>query len=91
MSPHQISLSTSRIRQFIARFAAIGQADKVYDRDRHLRHLLRSYMHYYNGARTHLCLSKDAPISRVVQVVGRILPTPLLVDCTINTFGFNFR
>jgi hypothetical protein len=34
MSPHQISLSTSRMRQFIARFAAIGQADKVYDRDR---------------------------------------------------------
>ena len=25
--------------------------------ERHLRHLLRSYMHYYNGARTHLSLS----------------------------------
>jgi hypothetical protein len=39
------------------------------------RHLLRSHMHYYNGARTH---QKDAPIPRAVQVVGRILPTPIL-------------
>jgi hypothetical protein len=35
-------------------------------------------MHYYNGARTHLSLKKDAPIPRAVQVVGRILPTPIL-------------
>jgi hypothetical protein len=40
--------------------------------ERHLRHLLRSYMQYYNDARTHLSLSKDAPIPRAVQVVGRI-------------------
>ena len=46
--------------------------------ERHLRHLLRSYMQYYNDARTHLSLSKDAPIPRAVQVVGRILPTPVL-------------
>jgi transposase InsO family protein len=46
--------------------------------ERHLRHLLRSYMHYYNGARAHLSLSKDAPIPRAVQVIGRILPTPIL-------------
>jgi transposase InsO family protein len=46
--------------------------------ERHLRHLLRSYMQYYNDARTHLSLSKDAPIPRAVQVVGRILPTPIL-------------
>ena len=44
----------------------------------HLRHLLHSYMHYYNGARTHLSLGKDAPIPRAVQVVGRILPKPIL-------------
>jgi hypothetical protein len=30
----------------------------------HLRHLLRSYMQYYNDARTHLFLNKDAPIPR---------------------------
>ena len=46
--------------------------------ERHLRHLLRSYMQYYNDARTHLSLSKDTPIPRAVQVVGRILPIPIL-------------
>jgi hypothetical protein len=46
--------------------------------ERHLRHLLRPYMQYYNDARTHLSLSKDAPIPRAVQVVGRILLMPIL-------------
>ena len=27
--------------------------------ERHLRHLLRSYLNYYNEARTNLCLDKD--------------------------------
>jgi transposase InsO family protein len=53
--------------------------------ERHLRHLLLSYMAYYNaymayynGARTHLYLNKDAPVPRAVQAIGRILPTPIL-------------
>ena len=46
--------------------------------ERHLRHVLLSYMHYYNGARTHLSLNKDAPVPRAVQAIGRILPTPIL-------------
>ena len=46
--------------------------------ERHLRHVLLSYMHYYNNARTHLSLNKDAPLPRAVQAVGRILPTPIL-------------
>jgi transposase InsO family protein len=46
--------------------------------EQHLRHLLLSYMAYYNGARTHLSLSKDAPVPRAVQAIGRILPTPIL-------------
>jgi hypothetical protein len=46
--------------------------------ERHLRHLLISYMAYYNGARTHLSLNKDAPVPRVVQAIGRILPAPIL-------------
>jgi transposase InsO family protein len=37
-----------------------------------------SYIEYYNGARTHLSLNKDAPVPRAVQAVGRILPTPIL-------------
>ena len=46
--------------------------------ERHLRHLLRSYATYYNEARTHLSVNKDAPSPRTVHSVGRILPTPLL-------------
>ena len=33
---------------------------------------------YYNEARTHLSLSKDAPVSRAVQTVGSIIAKPLL-------------
>jgi transposase InsO family protein len=44
----------------------------------HLRHVLLSYMHYYNETRTHLSLDKDAPQSRTVQRAGRILRLPIL-------------
>src|SRR5208283_1571373 len=46
--------------------------------ERHLRYLLLSSMAYYNGARTHLSLNKDAPVPRAVQAIGRTLPTPIL-------------
>jgi len=46
--------------------------------ERHLRHVLLSYMQYYNRARTHLSLNKDAPVPRAVQTAGRILATPIL-------------
>ena len=46
--------------------------------ERHLRHVLLSYMEYFNEARTHLSLNKDAPIPRTVQVAGRILCRPIL-------------
>jgi transposase InsO family protein len=46
--------------------------------ERHLRHLLTLYQRYYNEARTHLSLSKDAPVSRCVQAVGSIIAKPLL-------------
>jgi Integrase core domain len=46
--------------------------------ERHLRHVLLLYMDYYNNARTHLSLIKDAPVPRATQVAGRILPTPIL-------------
>jgi transposase InsO family protein len=45
---------------------------------RHLRHLLRSYASYYNAARTHLSVNKDAPMPRTVHAIGRIVPTPFL-------------
>ena len=46
--------------------------------ERHLRHLLRSYATYYNQARTHLSVNKDAPSPRTIHSVGRIVPTPFL-------------
>src|SRR5712664_601504 len=46
--------------------------------ERHLRHVLLSYMHYYNEVRTQLSLGKDAPISRRVQRAGDILCRPVL-------------
>ena len=44
--------------------------------ERHLYHLLQSYLKYYNETRTHLSLDKDAPIPRAVEAVGRILSQP---------------
>jgi transposase InsO family protein len=46
--------------------------------ERHLRNLLRSYQGYYNEARTHLSLCKDAPVPRAVQASGNIAVTPIL-------------
>ena len=46
--------------------------------EQHLRQLLNSYQNYYNEVRTHLSLHKDAPTSRAVRSVGRILPLPVL-------------
>jgi len=46
--------------------------------ERHLRNLLRSYQEYYNEARTHLSLCKDAPIPRAVRASGHIIVTPIL-------------
>ena len=46
--------------------------------DRHLRHVLLSYMKYHNEVRTHLSLEKDAPVSRAVERVGRIFCHPIL-------------
>jgi transposase InsO family protein len=44
----------------------------------HVRRVLSSYMTYYNEARTHLSLNKDAPVPREVQGVGRIFARPHL-------------
>jgi putative transposase len=45
----------------------------------HLRRLLREYLIYYHGARTHLSLAKDAPEPRRVERLdeGRIIETPM--------------
>ena len=46
--------------------------------ERHLRHLLESYRRYYNEARTHLSLDKDAPVARAIEAIGKIAAKPLL-------------
>jgi transposase InsO family protein len=44
----------------------------------HLRQILSAYAGYYNQARTHLALHKDAPLPRAVQRSGRIVAIPVL-------------
>src|SRR5215467_5516911 len=46
--------------------------------ERHLRQVLNAYCLYYNEARTHLGLNKNAPLSRAVQRFGTITATPVL-------------
>ena len=44
----------------------------------HLRRILSAYAAYYNQARTHLALRKDAPLHRAVQRSGAIVAIPIL-------------
>ena len=44
----------------------------------HLRRVLSAYAAYYNQARTHLALGKDAPLHRAVQRSGAIATVPIL-------------
>jgi hypothetical protein len=46
--------------------------------ERHLRHVLLSYMKYYNEVRTHLSLEKDAPVPRAIGAICHILCRPVL-------------
>jgi hypothetical protein len=43
-----------------------------------LRRILKSYASYYNTARTHRSLQNDAPGSRRVQRIGRIVSDPVV-------------
>jgi transposase InsO family protein len=44
----------------------------------HLRQVLNAYAAYYNRVRTHLSLTKDAPLVRPVRGVGNIDARPIL-------------
>ena len=47
--------------------------------EQHLRQVLKSYANnYYNTSRTHRSLDKDAPVSRAVQRIGRIVSHALV-------------
>ena len=44
----------------------------------HLRRIMSLYASYYNHARTHLALGKDAPLGRSMQSFGRIIAEPMV-------------
>jgi transposase InsO family protein len=44
----------------------------------HLRQVLKAYAAYYNYVRTHLALTKDAPLSRPVHRFGDVIAKPIL-------------
>jgi transposase InsO family protein len=58
--------------------------------ERHLRHMLLLSLDYYNKARTHLSLNKDAPVPRAIQAVGRLYANPSLGSLP-HHYGFDFR
>jgi len=45
--------------------------------ERHPRRIVSLYASYYNEARTHLSLGKDAPLSRPIDCFGRIIAEPI--------------
>ena len=44
----------------------------------HLRRIMSMYASYYNHARTHLALGKDAPAGRSIERSGRIIAEPMV-------------
>jgi Integrase core domain len=57
----------------------------------HLRRVLSAYAAYYNQARTHLALQKDAPSHRAVQRSGAILAVPILAGLHHQYVRNDFR
>ena len=45
--------------------------------ENHLRKLLKSYFHYYNHQCMHLGLDIDSPVSRLIQLIGKIERIPV--------------
>jgi hypothetical protein len=58
--------------------------------ERHLRVLLKSYQQYYNEARTHLSLQKDAPIPRASRPLVRHWRCQFWAGYTINISELEF-
>jgi hypothetical protein len=48
--------------------------------EQHLRRILRNYLKYYRGSRTHLALAKDAPEPHERESTdgGSVLPLPMV-------------
>lgn len=49
-------------------------------REQHARRIVRNYLDYYHGSRTHLGLAKDAPDGRAVEPpeLGPVLRRPVV-------------
>jgi transposase InsO family protein len=73
-SPWQNSFAERLIgtirRECVDHIVVLGEA--------HLRRIVREYARYYNTARTHRSLDQDAPVSRPVQQIGRIVSHALV-------------
>jgi transposase InsO family protein len=48
--------------------------------EQHLRRILREYLEYYHGSRTHLSLDKDAPEPRAREAIsdGNVIAIPMV-------------
>ena len=73
-SPWQNSFAERLIgtirRECVDHLVVLGEA--------HLRRILREYARYYNTVRTHRSSDQDAPVSRPVQRIGRIVSHALV-------------
>jgi hypothetical protein len=56
----------------------LPQSDSYLMAEKQMRRILSAYAAYYNQARTHLALQKDAPFHRVVQRSGAVVGIPIL-------------
>jgi transposase InsO family protein len=59
--------------------------------ERHLDHVLLSYMKYYNEVRTLLSLEKDAPYRVPLGPLVTLLAVRSWAGCIISMFGFDLR
>ncbi len=57
----------------------------------HLRRIMKNYVTYYNTARTHLTLGKDAPTRRPVERVGCIIAQPMVGGLHHRTLESDFQ
>jgi hypothetical protein len=56
-----------------------------------VRQILCAYAAYYNHARTHLALQKDAPCIERSNAQAPSSPCRFWLDCTTNTSGYDFQ
>jgi hypothetical protein len=59
--------------------------------ERPLRHVLLSYMNYYNETRTHLSLDRMRPYRERFKGQGVFFAFQSWAGCITNIFGFDLR